>query len=107
MYLRTIPEGLAGLRKQIEPEAQRKLVRRLLLTELVKCEKLEPAQEEIDAQLKVYQSVVSESRTGNSNTKNSVEDTLRQLAANDVLTHLIVKRVTEIGRGIAPALPES
>ena len=107
VYLRTIPEGLAGLRKQIEPEAQRKLVRRLLLTELVKREKLEPAQEEIDAQLKVYQSVVSDSRSGNSKTKNSVEDTLRQLAANDVLTHLIVKRVTEIGRGIAPALPES
>jgi trigger factor len=107
VYLRTIPEGLAGLRKQIEPEAQRKLVRRLLLTELVKREKLEPAQEEIDAQLKVYQSVVSDSRPGNSKTKNSVEDTLRQLAANDVLTHLIVKRVTEIGRGIAPALPES
>ncbi len=107
VYLRTIPEGMAGLRKQVEPDAQRKLIRRLLLTELVKREKLEPAQEEIDAQLKVYQSVISESRSGNSKTKNSVEDTLRQLAANDVLTHLIVKRVTEIGRGIAPALPES
>ena len=107
VYLRTIPEGMAGLRKQVEPDAQRKLIRRLLLTELVKREKLEPAQEEIDAQLKVYQSVISESRSGNSKTKNSVEDTLRQLAANDVLTHLIVKRVTEIGRGVAPALPES
>jgi trigger factor len=107
VYLRTIPEGMAGLRKQVEPDAQRKFIRRLLLTELVKREKLEPAQEEIDAQLKVYQSVISESRSGNSKTKNSVEDTLRQLAANDVLTHLIVKRVTEIGRGVAPALPES
>ncbi len=107
VYLRTIPEGMAGLRKQIEPEAQRKLIRRLLLTELVKREKLEPAQEEIDAQLKVYQSVVSEGKSGNAKTKNSIEDTLRQLAANDVLTRLIVKRVTEIGRGTAPALPES
>jgi len=98
---------MAGLRKQIEPDAQRKLIRRLLLTELVKREKLEPAQEEIDAQLKVYQSVVSESQSGNAKTKNSVEDTLRQLSANDVLTRLIVKRVTEIGRGIAPAIPES
>jgi trigger factor len=107
VYLRTIPEGMAGLRKQIEPDAQRKLIRRLLLTELVNREKLEPAQEEIDAQLKVYQSVVSESRSGKSKTKNSVEETLRQLAANDVLTRLIVQRVVDIGRGTAPALPES
>jgi trigger factor len=107
VYLRTIPEGMAGLRKQIEPDAQRKLIRRLLLTELVNREKLEPAQEEIDAQLKVYQSVVSESQSGKSKTKKSVEETLRQLAANDVLTRLIVQRVVEIGRGTAPALPES
>jgi len=107
VYLRTIPDGLAGLRKQMEPDAQHKLIRRLLLTELVKREKLEPAEDEIDAQVKVYQSVVAESRSGNSKTKNSIEETLRQLAANDVLTRLIVKRVVAIGRGTAPALPES
>jgi trigger factor len=105
VYLRTIPEGMAGLRKQLEPEARHKLIRRLLVTELVKREKLEPTAEEIDAQVKVYQSVLSDNPSGKSRKKVSVEETLRQLAANDVLTRLIVKRVTEIGRGTAPELP--
>jgi trigger factor len=107
VYVRTIPEGMAGLRKQLEPEARRKLIRRLLLTELVKQEGLEPAPEEIDAQVKVYQSVLSDSRSGKSKKKGSVEETLHQLATNDVLARLIVKRVVQIGRGTAPDLPPS
>jgi trigger factor len=107
VYLRTIPDGTAGLRKQLDPEARRKLIRRLLLTELVKREGLEPSPEEIEAQMKVYQSLMSDNRSAKSKKKDSVEETLRQLAANDVLTRLIVKRVVQIGRGTAPAQPES
>jgi trigger factor len=107
VYLRTIPDGMAGLRKQLEPDAQRKLIRRLLLTELVKRENLEPSAEEIDAQMRVYQSVISDSPKSKARKKDSVEETLRQLAANDVLTRLIVKRVVAIGRGTAPDLPPS
>jgi len=107
VYLRTIPDGTAGLRKQLEPEARRKLIRRLLLTELVKREVLEPSPEEIEAQMKVYQSLMSDDRSAKSKKKDSVEETLRQLAANDVLTRLIVKRVVQIGRGTTPAQPES
>jgi trigger factor len=107
VYLRTIPDGMAGLRKQTEPEARRKLIRRLLLTELVKREGLEPSPEAIEAQMKVYQSLMSDDRSAKSKKKDSVEETLRQLAANDVLTRLIVKRVAEIGKGTAPALPAS
>jgi trigger factor len=102
VYLRTIPDGMAGLRKQLEPDAQHKLIRRLLLSELVKRESLEPAAEEIDAQVKVYQSVISDNPSGKSKKKVSVEDTLRQLAANDVLTRLV-----QIGRGTAPELAAS
>lgn len=107
VYLRTIPDGMAGLRKQLEPDAQHKLIRRLLLSELVKRESLEPAPEEIDAQVKVYQSVISDNPSGKSKKKDSVEETLRQLAANDVLTRLIVKRLVQIGRGTAPELAPS
>jgi trigger factor len=107
VYLRTIPDGIAGLRKQLEPDAQHKLIRRLLLSELVKRESLEPAPEEIDAQVKVYQSVISDNPSGKSRKKDSVEETLRQLAANDVLTRLIVKRLVQIGRGSAPELAPS
>jgi FKBP-type peptidyl-prolyl cis-trans isomerase (trigger factor) len=105
VYLRTIPDGIAGLRKELEPDARRKLIRRLLLTEMVKKESLEPTQEEIDEQMKVYQSVFAENRTGKS--KDSMEETFRRLAANDVLSRLIVKRVVQIGRGTAPEQPES
>jgi trigger factor len=107
VYLRTIPEGMAGLRKQLEPDARRKLIRRLLLTELVKQENLEPSPEEIEEQVGVYESVFAESRPKTPKNKASVEATLRQLATNDVLSRLIVKRVVEIGRGSAPAQPKS
>jgi trigger factor len=107
VYLRTIPDGMAGLRKQVEPEAKHKLIRRLLLTEFVKRESLEPSAEEIEAQVKVYQSVLSDNPSGKSKKKDSVEETLRQLAANDVLTRLIVKRMTLIGKGEAPELAAS
>jgi trigger factor len=106
VYLRTVPEGLKGLRAQLEPDARRKLIRRLLLTELVKKEKLEPSAEAIHEQVEVYQSVFAES-TGKNRNKQSMEETLRQLAANDVMSRLIVQRVVEIGKGAAPALPES
>jgi trigger factor len=105
VYLRTLPEGMAGLRKQLEPDARSKLVRRLLLGELVKKENLEPSNEEIEEQLKVYQSVL-EQNGGKSKNKKSVEETLRRLAANDVITRLIVRRLVEIGKGTAPDLPE-
>ncbi len=106
VYLRTVPEGMKGLRAQLEPDARRKLIRRLLLTELVKKEKLEPSEEAINKQVEVYQSVFAES-TGKNKNKQSMEETLRQLAANDVMSRLIVQRVVEIGKGAAPALPES
>jgi len=106
VYLRTVPEGMKGLRAQLEPDARRKLIRRLLLTELVKKEKLEPSEEAINRQVEVYQSVFAES-TGKNKNKQSMEETLRQLAANDVMSRLIVQRVVEIGKGAAPALPES
>jgi len=102
VYLRTVPEGMAGLRKQLEPDARRKLVRRLLLTEMVKEENLEPAKEAIDEQAQVYESVFAESGAAKTKNKESMEATLRQLAANDVLSRMIVKRVVEIGRGTAP-----
>jgi trigger factor len=105
VYLRTVPDGLAGLRKQLEPDARRKLTRRLLLTELVKKEKLEPSPAEIDEQTAVYQSVFAESRPGKVKNKESVEATLRQLATNDVLSRMIVNRVVAIGRGTAPEPP--
>jgi hypothetical protein len=41
-------------------------------------------------------------RTAKSKNKKAIEDTLRQLATNDVLSRMIVKRVVEIGRGKAP-----
>jgi trigger factor len=104
VYLRTLPEGMAGLRKQLEPDARRKLIRRLLLSEMVKLEKLEASPAEIDAQAEVYQSVFAERAT--SKNKASMEQTLRQLAANDVMTRLIVKRVVAIGKGAAPELPK-
>jgi trigger factor len=104
VYLRTVPGGMDGLRKQLEPDARRKLVRRLLLSELVKKEKLEPSKEEIEEQLKVYQSVFAQNG-GKTKNKESVEETLRQLAANDVMSRLIVKRVVEIGKGTAPEQP--
>jgi trigger factor len=106
VYLRTIPEGMKGLRAQLEPDARRKLVRRLLLAELVKKEALEPSPEEVDKQLAVYRSVFAE-QSGKSKKNASMEKTLRQMAVNDVLTRLIVRRLVEIGKGSAPALPES
>jgi trigger factor len=104
VYLRTIPEGMAGLQKQLEPEARRKLIRRLLLTELVKHEGLEPSAQEIDKQVAVYQSVLDNSKAKK---KESMEKTLRQLASNDVLSRLIVQRLMQIGRGTAPEPPAS
>jgi trigger factor len=106
VYLRTVPEGIKGLRLQLEPDARRKLIRRLLLTEMVKKEKLEPSPEEIHEQMAIYQSVFAESAGKKKNPK-SMEETLRHLAANDVMSRLIVKRVVEIGKGAAPALVES
>jgi trigger factor len=106
VYLRTIPEGMKGLRAQLEPDARRKLIRRLLLTELVKKEKLEPSPEAIDEQVKVYQSVFAEN-SGKSKNKASMEETLRQLATNDVMSRLIVERVVQIGKGTAPEQPAS
>jgi len=106
VYLRTVPEGIQGLRTQLEPDARRKLIRRLLLTELVKKEKLEPSEPEINEQVEVYQSVFAESAGRNKNRK-SMEETLRHLATNDVMSRLIVRRVVEIGKGAAPALAES
>jgi trigger factor len=102
-YLRTVPEGMAGLRQQLEPDARRKLIRRLLLTELVKQETLEPSPADIDEQMTVYESVFAESNPGKNRKKESVEATLRQLATNDVISRMIVRRVVEIGRGQAPA----
>jgi len=107
VYLRTIPEGIAGLRKQLEPDARRKLIRRLLLTELVKQENLEPSKAEIEEQVEVYQSVFADNAAGKQKNKESMEETLRQLAANDVLSRLIVKRVVQIGKGTAPEQPAS
>jgi trigger factor len=107
VYLRTVPEGMAGLRKQLEPDARRKLTRRLLLTEMVKLEHLEPSPEEIAEQIEVYQSVFAENQPAKIKNKESMEATLRQLATNDVLSRMIVKRVVEIGKGAAPALAES
>ncbi len=106
VYLRTIPEGIAGLRKQLEPDARRKLIRRLLLGELVKKENLEPSKEDVDEQLKIYQSVFAQN-SGKSKNKATVEETLRQLASNDVMTRLIVQRVVQIGKGAAPEQPTS
>jgi trigger factor len=106
VYLRTIPEGVKGLRTQLEPDARRKLIRRLLLTEVVKKEKLVPSEEAINEQVEVYQSVFAESG-GRSKNRKSMEDTLHQLAANDVMSRLIVQRVVEIGKGAAPALAEA
>jgi trigger factor len=104
VYLRTIPDGMAGLRRQLEPDARRKLVRRLLLGELVKREKLEAAPAEIDQQAEMYQSVFAQ-RGGSTGNKASMEQTLRQLAANDVMSRLIVRRIVEIGKGAAPEPP--
>jgi trigger factor len=106
VYVRTVPEGIAGLRKQLEPDARRKLIRRLLLAEVVKKEALEPSKEAVDEQVKVYQSVFAQS-SGKSKNKASMEETLRQLAANDVLSRLIVERVVQIGKGAAPEQPAS
>ena len=106
VYLRTVPDGMAGLRKQLEPDARKKLIRRLLLTEIVKKEKLEPSKEAIEEQLGVYQSVFAQS-SGKAKNKASMEETLRQLAANDAMSRLIVQRVVEIGKGAAPELPAS
>jgi trigger factor len=106
VYLRTVPEGIKGLRVQLEPDARRKLIRRLLLTEMVKKEKLVPSEEEINEQVEVYQSVFAES-AGKTKNKKSMDETLHQLAANDVMSRLIVRRVVEIGKGAAPALAES
>jgi trigger factor len=105
VYLRTVPDGMKGLRAQLEPDARRKLIRRLLLSELVKREKLEPSKEQVDEQAKVYQSMFAENGKTAKN-KASVEETLRRLAENDVLSRLIVERVAAIGKGTAPALPE-
>jgi len=102
-YLRTVSDGMAGLRKQLEPDARRKLIRRLLLTELVKHENLEPAPADVDEQMSVYQSMFAEDRTGKARNKENMEATLRHLATNDVLSRMIVRRVVEIGRGTAPA----
>jgi trigger factor len=101
VYLRTIPDGLSGLRKQLDPEARRKLARQLFLSEFVKQEGLEPVPADIEAQLQVYRSLYPESRKGSSAKRESVEGTLRQLATNDVLTRLLVKRVVQIGKGQA------
>ena len=106
VYLRTIPDGMKGLRAQLEPDARRKLVRRLLLSEVVKKEALEPSPEEINEQVEVYHSMFAE-QTGKTKNKASVEETLRQLAVNDVLSRLIVRRLVEIGKGEAPVPPES
>ncbi|MBN1440108.1 MAG: trigger factor [Anaerolineales bacterium] len=106
VYLRTLPEGLDGLRKQLEPNARRKLIRRLLLTELVKREKLEPSDAAVEAKLKMYQSLYAQS-PGKTKNNPSVEDTFRRLASNDVMSRLIVQRVVAIGKGSAPELPES
>jgi trigger factor len=104
VYLRTIPEGMEGLRRQLEPDARRKLIRRLMLSELVKLEKLEPAPADVDRQAEMYQSVVAQSG-GSARNKASMEQTLRQLAVNDVISRLIVRRVVEIGKGAAPEIP--
>jgi trigger factor len=102
VYLKTVPDGMAGLRKKLEPDARRKLVRRLLLTELVKHESLTVSEKEVDAQMARYRSMFGDDRTAKSKNKKAIEDTLRQLATNDVLSRMIVKRVVEIGRGKAP-----
>jgi FKBP-type peptidyl-prolyl cis-trans isomerase (trigger factor) len=102
VYLKTVPDGMAGLRKKLEPDARRKLVRRLLLTELVKQENLSASEKEVDTQMARYRSMFGDNRTAKSKNKKAIEDTLRQLATNDVLSRMIVKRVVEIGRGKAP-----
>jgi FKBP-type peptidyl-prolyl cis-trans isomerase (trigger factor) len=107
VYLRTIPDGLTGLRKDMEPDVHRKLNRRLFLAEMVKTEDLQPPEEEIDLQLQVYRQAFKEGGSSKSQTKESFENTLRNLAANDVLARLIVRRVVDIGRGLAPELSKS
>jgi trigger factor len=103
VYLRTIPEGMQGLRKEMEPDVRKKLARRLFLSEMVQLEKLEPSHEEVEEQLVVYRRAFREEGAATKANNASFEDALRNLSINDVLARLIVRRVVQIGRGL-PAL---
>lgn len=101
VYLRTIADGMAGLRKEMEPDVRRKLARRLFLSELIQAEKLEPAEADIEKQLQIYRNALQEGDSPKSGQSNSMEATLRNLSLNDVLARMIVERVVQIGRGLS------
>jgi trigger factor len=104
VYLRTIPEGMQGLRKEIEPEVRQKITRRLFLSEFVEQEKLEPSHDEVEQQLAVYRKAFQEGPEKPRNAA-SVDDVLRNLSMNDVLARMIVQRVVQIGRGDSAEAP--
>jgi trigger factor len=104
VYLRTISDGMTGLRKEMEPAVRRKLSRRLFLGEMVRQEGLEPAEADVEQQLQVYRSVLQEGEVPISGKPDSMEATLRNLSMNDVLARLIVQRVVQIGQGLSPAV---
>jgi trigger factor len=106
VYLRTIPEGMQGLRKEMEPDVRKKLARRLFLSEMVQQEKLEPSHDEVEEQVAVYRRAFREEGTAPKGSNASFDDALRNLSINDVLARLIVRRVVQIGRGL-PAVAEA
>lgn len=105
VYLRTVPDGMTGLRKEMESDVRRKLARRLFLSRMVQQENLEPSDADIEQQLDVYRKAFRDGEQAASKNSASFDDALRNLSINDILARLIVQRVVQIGRGLAGEEP--
>jgi trigger factor len=107
VYLRTVPEGMAGLKKRLEPSVQQHIARNLFLVEFIKKEKLEVPEEEIE---KEYQTVIQDRpdlAIGKGSKAEKLDRTLRRTIEDSLLSHRIIERVSAIGQGNAIAAIEA
>jgi FKBP-type peptidyl-prolyl cis-trans isomerase (trigger factor) len=101
VYLRTIPEGLAGLKKRLEAPVRQRVVRNLFLAEFIKKEKLEVTDEEVEKEFQEYVGKQLETSRGSSKRSAKTDVALRRNIGDSLLSRRIIERLSAIGQGNA------
>jgi trigger factor len=103
VYLRTIPDGMAGLKKRMEEAVCQRMVRNLFLAEFIKQEKLEVSDEEVEKEYQEYLQKRESTPTRKTKRTEQADQALRRTIGNGLLSQHIMERLAAIGQGIAPA----
>jgi trigger factor len=103
VYLRTIPDGMAGLKKRMEEPVCQRMVRNLFLVEFIKQEKLEVSEEDVEKEYQEYIKGRADSPSRKTKRTEKADHALRHNIGNSLLSKKIMERLAAIGQGNVPA----